>query len=248
MMNQPGIIHRVMFEDDYSQLPPLDKQKEWLTENGDKLKALDDVKAISIMAQCKILYYVNLHWEKIDEGIKGHWQKDFYVWAASYTQSESITAPASSTIDNKINVYKDYFAERTFYIPSEVLIRKTNDFGQLVGDGESESDWVWIKPDLMWGNFTKLLHARTPAKEGKMTPELWGSVFDPHQSVRVFLGKVNGSDPEKVKVYEEDGIFYARNSTGKALLGALDFEDSESPIWVEGVRELLRNYEHSLTI
>lgn len=247
-MNQPSIIHKVMFEDDLTILPSPDNQRTWLIENGDKLQALDDVKQISIMAQCKILYYINLHWENVDKKVRGFWQYDFYVWAAAFTESESISAPASSTIDNKINVYKDYFAEPCFDIPKVVKIRKVDAYGQPIGNGESENDWVETEPNLMWGNFTKLLHARTPAKEGKMTPELWGSVFDPKQSVRSFLAQVNGSDPNKIRLYEQDGIFYASSTQGKAMLMVVDFEDENEPVWVEGMRELLRNYEHSLSV
>lgn len=243
------IVDVVIENQDYQLLPPANKQKDWLIELGGQLKELDNLKQLSMMCQCKILYWVRKHWDNVDNEVKGFWDYDYYHWASTFTQNDSVNNPASSTIDNKIGVYKDYIAEPCIQVPKTVKVRKTDISGNPVGDGTKEDDFEEIIPNLMWGNYTKLLHAKKPAKEGLMTDDLWSMVFDSTKSVKSFLKEVKELPTADLRIIEKDGLVIAYNSEGdSAILTIVNFDDYNNPLWREGIAKLLKPYSHTMEL
>jgi hypothetical protein len=178
---------------------------------GESLSDMDTIKNLGTMYQAKILYHVHKNWQFIDTQITGFWQYDFYNWAKSFTQNDQ-SLPHKSTIDNKIAVYRDWIAEELIEAPK----------------------------DISNVPYTKLLYARTIAKSGHMTAELWQMLYD-DTPAKTFQAKIkNFKQPDDVSLFTRDGIIYVSDGCQTIPIGYLDYDESDKPLWRIGIEKLAK--------
>lgn len=216
-----------------------DEQLQWLNTMGQSLINKDEIRNITVMEQCEILYYVYRAWttEALSSEAKGHWGYDFYQWAKAFAQRRG-KQPANITIDNQIAVYRDYVAEAIVEPPAYVEIPARDPKTNMPIEGETQR----IEANFKTCDYTKLLIARRAAKQREMTPETWSMLFNPSITTTELTKKIKNipdNNPE-LSFYERDGILYVRTQFDAPIpLFEIIDDARDNQTWQEGIDKLL---------
>jgi hypothetical protein len=191
------------------------EQEHWLAEASSALQSWGKAQDYTVMMEARVLYIVQSSWEHLRKEVTSPWGYEFMKWAKTYTKRGART-PASSTIYNKILVYKDWVAEKNIACPETVFVPKRDSFGELVGpDLIEEEDWEEIPFDPMECDYGKLLVARGCAREGNMNDHAWTALRDEWATVEdlnssLYEGRVNSKrNGDSFRIYQEGNIVYA---------------------------------------
>lgn len=224
-----------------------DNQTIWLHETGRQLHGWVTLTSFSLLQQCKILYHVHKVWVRenaLTLTATGPWDNDFMKWAKANTQTRNaidpntgeIVEPATSTISNKIGVYRDLFAERTFTLPTTIEIPKRTDTGLII-----EGDMIEIAPDFSQCDFTKLLTAKGRILRDEMTDQDWSVLFDPYATVDELIevfggpkGSGAGMSSSDFRVFFDNGWLCAYEGGMVEQLFVMN-DTTNSELWRKGI-------------
>jgi hypothetical protein len=212
---------------------------------GQELERWSQLENVTTMVQAEILYRVYSLWDAgLSSEVTAQYDHNFYNWAKRIKSTSK--EPAKITIENKITVYRDWVGEKVIDCPDTVHIPCRDDSGKLIDRSLcSEDAWVEVDFNPAECDYGKLLVARGAARRGEMTPEAWSALADPYATVNELKTAISAERPTPhktnngMRLWEEEGIIYARENGDKVAVASLVFDDSGNPLFAKAMAHLL---------